>query len=470
MGAIGTQRVFKDLKAQEHKPIELERGSQSYKIWKAIKIKRIRVPDIFCVKCGKRIECRAKSTLEISMSHSTSDPERAWDYGLQDTDYIALVGCEKSDSTPIGWVADELVQYGLVSEMRRARQRRLVKTLKPKGSEEGFELRLIWPTLIARSNGTVDRIQEGKITYRLAPSHKRITVSLDRSGFPLIQQVTTGSQFSKNQVIASVIPVTRRVRCEPPVDMTFYAAMLNSVSISDRYTACKAFRDMSVNINTAVLQERMNDPDEHVYVRLEAAAALATRNVPGVWERLSEFLKSEFAPHRLETVILLAEIPNEKSRDLLNQVLRDTGEDPEIRAGAAWAIGEHGDQSALGILIDCFSSMDMKIRVEAARSLLKIAVANSSNLGPRLRDTDTTKRAGIAWAMAKSPMIYVDQLIEGPIDDDYRQWLAYVVGSHKPAELVGDLEALRKVDPQVYFAASVLWKITSSWIYNLDRY
>ncbi len=49
LGAIGTQQVFKKLVALGHKPIELERGSMNYKIWKKIKIKRIRVPDIICV-------------------------------------------------------------------------------------------------------------------------------------------------------------------------------------------------------------------------------------------------------------------------------------------------------------------------------------------------------------------------------------------------------------------------------------
>src|SRR3990167_2472148 len=76
IGAIGTRKAFDDLKRKGHTPIELERGSMNYKIWKRIKIKRIRVPDILCVNCGIRIESRAKSKFEISMSHSTSDPDR----------------------------------------------------------------------------------------------------------------------------------------------------------------------------------------------------------------------------------------------------------------------------------------------------------------------------------------------------------------------------------------------------------
>lgn len=54
IGAIGTRRVYQNLKDLGHIPIELERGSMSYKIWKKIKIKRIRVPDILLVNCGVR--------------------------------------------------------------------------------------------------------------------------------------------------------------------------------------------------------------------------------------------------------------------------------------------------------------------------------------------------------------------------------------------------------------------------------
>lgn len=83
----------------------------TYKLWKQIKIKRIRVPDILCVKCGCQVESRAKTSLEISMSHSLSDQERGWDYGLHDKDYVALVVCNQSGDRPIDWVAEDIVQY-----------------------------------------------------------------------------------------------------------------------------------------------------------------------------------------------------------------------------------------------------------------------------------------------------------------------------------------------------------------------
>lgn len=103
MGAIGTQRVFEHLTSHGHNPLELERGSKSFKIWKEIKIERIRVPDILCVSCGHRVESKAKKVLEISMSHSHVDPERGWDYGLEESDYVALVACKKVGERQRWW-------------------------------------------------------------------------------------------------------------------------------------------------------------------------------------------------------------------------------------------------------------------------------------------------------------------------------------------------------------------------------
>lgn len=64
IGACGTKKVIENLSKQGLKPIELERGSTGYKLWKSIKIKRIRVPYILCLKNGIRIESRAKTSLE----------------------------------------------------------------------------------------------------------------------------------------------------------------------------------------------------------------------------------------------------------------------------------------------------------------------------------------------------------------------------------------------------------------------
>ena len=72
VGAIGTAAVADRLRDRyDHHPIELERYAMSNKVWQT-KVKRLRLPDLLCVRCGLRVESRAKSKLKIMLSHSDS--------------------------------------------------------------------------------------------------------------------------------------------------------------------------------------------------------------------------------------------------------------------------------------------------------------------------------------------------------------------------------------------------------------
>ncbi|MBI3832697.1 MAG: hypothetical protein HY291_24455 [Planctomycetes bacterium] len=48
--------------------------------------------------------------------------------------------------------------------------------------------------------------------------------------------------------------------------------------------------------------------------------------------------------------------------------------------------------------------------------------------------------------------------------------MSYIVGYGKEKFVQGDLEAICKADPEVYFAASVLWQIVASWVNDLREY
>lgn len=91
MGSVGTKRVIEILNAEGHQIIELERYCTSNKIW-STKIKRLRIPDLLCLRCGKRIESRAKSKLGIIMSDSKNNLDRRWYSGLRKSDLVAYRG------------------------------------------------------------------------------------------------------------------------------------------------------------------------------------------------------------------------------------------------------------------------------------------------------------------------------------------------------------------------------------------
>lgn len=236
IGATGTRAVFNDLKQQGHRPIELERGSLGFKIWKSIKIKRLRVPDILCLACGTRIEARGKTQLEISMSHSLSDPERGWDYGLLDGDVVAISFCAKSGDGPTDWKASSLIQYVSVLNLRKAFNEKRVLTEKPKGAQEGFELRVRWPSAISSCDGMVLETSP-RLKFKRAEDQRTISLGLSRAAISLQPLVRAGDRIHTGQIVASVVPVTSNLPCRGSANAETFLALLRSTSVADRYAS-----------------------------------------------------------------------------------------------------------------------------------------------------------------------------------------------------------------------------------------
>ena len=470
IGAIGTKRVFEDLTIQGHNPLELERGSMSFKIWKQIKIKRIRVPDILCVACARRIESRAKTSFEISMSHSLSDPERGWDYGLDDRDFVTLVVCKQIGERPIDWQADNLVQYISVQELRSAQTNGRVTFVRPKGAEEGFEARINWPAAIAKASGVVVLVTADRIQYRRYPDNRAITLRLSKKGLALNPLVAEGESVVENQVLAAVVPVVRAFPCANSASEDYYIAQLSEPSISERYTAAKALSFFRSGDVFSALAQRVNESTEHIYVRLEAAVSLARYANEQGWAFIKQCLADSYLQNRLEAVIVLGEIASDVSCQLLANVLLDGEQHPEIRAGAAWALGELRDKSALDVLIDSFAAVDEGIRIEAARALVKLSERFTPEIMQEFPISTPDKRPGIAWALSKSARFQLEDLLNLLVDEDARHWVVYLLGTQNQRRYVHEIERLKTRDPEVYFAVTVLWKIMTSWVYNLEEY
>lgn len=470
IGAIGTQKAFNNLRQQGHTPIELERGSMSFKIWKAIKIKRIRVPDILCIACSRRVESRAKTKLEISMSHSFSDPQRGWDFGLEDEDYIAYVVCHRVGKRPIDWQANNLVQYVSVRDMRAAHRSGAAQIIHAKGAQEGFEVRISWPACIAGAEGTITKISETRIQYRRTEDHRTITLQLSKKNGTLTILTAEGSAIAANQVLASVVPVTQSLPCLQTASEKEYIAQLTSSSLSERYGAAKALSYYQSRATNEALARKIPDTKDHIYVRLEAAASLARRNNQHGFEFIKQCLEDDYLENRLESVIILSEVGNQTATKLLLSVLTDNDQHPEIRAGAAWALGEIRDISALNALITSFIAVDEEVRIEAARALVKLSRAYPDEVVYELPKNEPEKRPGIAWALSKSQKFTVENLLNALVDEDARRWIAYILGSQNQEEYINQIEGLKSHDPEVYFAVTVLWQIMSSWVNGLEEY
>jgi HEAT repeat protein len=475
VGAAGTNATIACLTAIGFNPIELERGSTGFKIWKKIKIKRVRVPDILCLKTGLRFESRGKTKPEISMSHSLKDPRRAWDAGMRDNDYVSIVVFEQSAESPVGLNRISPVHFVSVKDLRDAFAAKRVSITKPKGVEEGSEIRVVWTSAVAGQESTVSEVSATRL--RLTPTipSRAQTIHLSRSKgtIALAPQVQVNDTVEPNQVVAAVVPVRLTLTCPPDVDETYFIGRLSSINLSERYAAAKALRYRGYSTARPALEERMNHVEEDIYVQLEAAAALAAHDHAAGWAFIESKLTSAVLDvpleTQLETLIVASEIPKNRSERLLIEVLQDTRRDGELRAGAAWALGQFATATTATALVDTFNSTALEVKTEAARALLKIAEPQVAHVVELLKNSDPSRRDGISWALARTGGFDPGDILHNA-DDNLRRWISYIVGHGKDKLAESDVNAIRRADREVYFAASVLWQILSSWIDGLTEF
>ena len=181
VGAAGTNATIDQLKKMGFNPIEFERGSTGFKIWKRIKIKRVRVPDVLCLNTGLRFESRGKTKLEISMSHSLNDPKRAWDAGMRDDDIVSIVAFEQNDDSPVDLKQISPIHFVNIKDMRNAFSAGQVSITTPKGFEEGSEIRVIWTSATANQKSKVTEVDSGKMSLIPIPTARRQTIKLSRN-------------------------------------------------------------------------------------------------------------------------------------------------------------------------------------------------------------------------------------------------------------------------------------------------
>lgn len=204
MGALGVRRVAEELKARGFEPIELERYCASNKIW-ATKVKRLRLPDLLCVRTGLRAEVRAKSDLKIRMSDAPNNPDRTWDAGCRDEDVVALIACADGPDGPVP--ADGAVYFSVQALRESVGQSKLGP---PKSASEGAERDRTWPATIPSRPGKV-----------LSVNHKKLVVMMEGDGKAPRKQTYTlndkhayvkpGDRFAADITMLAGAP--RRRRC-----------------------------------------------------------------------------------------------------------------------------------------------------------------------------------------------------------------------------------------------------------------
>jgi hypothetical protein len=480
IGAVGTRAVCEHLKQYQHRMAELERGSTDTKLWKDVKRKRVRIPDLICTSCGLRIESRAKSQPELTMSHSPTETERSWDFGMVDTDVVAFPVCRAvgehywsrgklngsasywHERDWVKWQAGEHVNYFSVAAFRATPFLNIAR----KGVTEGSELTIGWPATFATYGGVVTAIGEGRISVQRALDGRTFTRAIKTGQQPAVQ---IGQAVSLHEVLASTVaPIKANIlRCPGRLGQDHIARLLASRERTQRFTGVKLARlraDAGYCEGVAAL---LRDPEEDIYVKLESASYLSALCGQSLAQNIGQYLTSPDPQIQLESVITLGETATLEAGELLSSILDDQQVPYFLRSAAAWSLAHIGGEQPIRRLIRAFADVDFDIRQEALDSLVKLSAGAVPFLIASLREAeDESVTAGSAEALrqySNNADFPVGELVE-ILNGGGSPWAAWLAGVVPRDRIAGAVAPLQDSHPQLHYAITVLWSFVESWI------
>lgn len=480
MGAVGARAVIADLSRFGHRVVELERGSADTKLWKDIKRKRVRIPDLVCTACGTRIESRAKTKPDLSLSHSLADDSRVWDYGMVDEDWIAFPICEAQieeqwsagrlkrgtsywhERSLHRWVTRSHVNYFQVRAFRATAPVRS----SVKGVTEGSETSLTWGATFSNASGVVESVSAERVTVCRSGDGRRSTRRI-----PLGQTVCVepGVTVIPGQVIASsVSPIPPGAySCRRSLNSEHLARLLNSRERTQRFTGIKLARLLEVGELSADIRSLAGDPEEDVYVRLEAAAYLASACGYGVADLFSPYVEGSDPQTQLEAVISLGEVHSSDATEFLATLLESVERPYFIRSAAAWCLSRIGTPRAVDILIRAFADLDLAIREEALEGIACIGALALPDLVNGVLGDDGDIAAGCAESLRQQsslPEQALTLLAQNLGSKEPSPWAVWLLGNLPRDQVAARISALQSSAPELHYAVSILWCFIESWV------
>ncbi len=478
-GAVGTRAVCDDLAAHGHRMAELERGSTTIKLWKEVKRKRVRIPDLVCVQCGLRVESRAKKEAQLSVSHSPTDAERAWDYGFVDDDLIAfpvVIAREERD-----WHSERLEEWSYWHERNwvkwqvegavnflpvRAFRSTAHKKQATKGATEGSESFLTWSATFSSRDGTVESVADGRISIRRTRDGHlyRWRIPADQ-----IIVVAAGETVRVNQVIAATVRPSSatELQCPGNAPRGHIARLLRSKERTQRFTGVKLSRLLRDQDQLASIRALEQDAEEDIYIRLEAATYLTAIAGEPATPLFNPYLSSTDDQIRLEAVIALGEAGTDSAVATLSEIMRKTDNPYFMRAAAAWSLSQIGGEIAARELISAFSQMDLDLRDDALQGVIAIGSSAIPQLLDGLRETRSEIAAGCAEALRRQQGLLDAPAIEqlsGLLQNEPTIWAVWLIGHLPRATLAASVASLERERPDLHYAITVWWSFIESWI------
>lgn len=430
IGAIGTRKVAELLNNGGFRIIELERYSCSNKIW-ATKIKRVRVPDLLCLKTGLRIESRAKSDLKLTMSHAVNNPDRAWNNGLRKQDLVAFIYCAPTGDS---FVASDRVNLFRVADLQETETRAGMSLRK--AASEGSESRLTWPSTVPGKAGEVVSVTQESISTNLGGRTQKYSLArkdADGNEFLMTPYVKAGDKFGeKDTVIASAVKRIGEVAC-PDVPQYDFVQDLTSKSPVTVYSAVKALGylpKVASRIKPRLVEITRSHADD--FIRLEAAATLMRLKVQAGYDTVRAFAEDVTKPNdfRMEIALVLSEVRTDRSKAILKTLADDDTNDSELRAASAWGLSMIVDDLESSDLVPLMRDADELVAVHAIAGVTRLL--SSSTIAMALDDLgdDSRLSAGVARALLAATKIELAPAIIARLPrakGENREWLIYLL-------------------------------------------
>ena len=456
MGAVGAAAVARHLSTEhDHRMIELERYAMANKVWQT-KVKRLRIPDLICVRCGLRVEARAKSRLGIVVSHSDA-PGRQWDAaGMRDGDLYAFLRADLSTFPPETGLPCFFTTASLRSTVDHARRS------SPKAASEGSEVTLTWPCWVPSGSGRLTRLDgDGRIVYRDDRGRERKYWQWRKWSGERHTYLRPGERFEAGEtIVAGTVPTPERLDC--PGDTLRLEAAIAADNVTDRYAAIKV----------AGACQRLDLCNQLAYIasnhatdwrlRLEAAAALARLDEQNWTDALTEFAIAEDATseQRMEAVLALSEQPTRHAADALLGVAASADFPPELRAAATWGLGQ-GPAPRPTMLLKLVLDSHVVVALHAIAAIDHLTAEAEATLVEWLLGADGRRGDVAAHLLARHRRI--GALLDACEQGDQPRARALSALGQLPREAVR-LAAGPRLTPQVEAALQPMWHTQGTWL------
>ncbi|WP_031508698.1 HEAT repeat domain-containing protein [Streptomyces megasporus] len=459
MGVYAADAITQDLEQNHgHRIIELERYAKANKVWQT-KVKRMRLPDLMCVSCGRRFESKGKTRLEVKLSDSTL-PGRAWrDGGMRLDDVFAFARVDMK--------ANPVRVSNLVYVTRQSLEDALgsSKEGNRKSVSEGSEMDRRWPMWTPEYAGEVVAVDNVLKKVRVT---KGTSTYLYGSGsrWDTFHTLAVGTAFEAGQPVAFSFRMAE-VACPGDGSWNWQKDLL-STDEDIRFPAVKAARFLGVETVEDILLSIAGDEANDWRLRLEAHASLApTRPASVAALRVLAEGTDSTDEVRMEAVFSLSEIDTEEAVEALYSVASST--EPaipeEVRAAAAWGLGI-GARKAPAKLIRLVNDPSVLVSTHAVAVMpSELPQECLEELLDWLRADDLHRAATAAHLLAERDLVaeLVSALQTAP--EGVRRLIVLALGDTSREAVSG---LLSQLDVQSRAGIATLWAKKDDWLRQPD--